>query len=486
MVTVTDFFCGAGGSTLGMKLAGFDVRLAVNHTEIAIQTHGYNHPETDHACEDLQEKDSHPGRYPRTTILWASPECTKHSQAAGRKRKGIAQVDMFTGKSGIDPEAEKSRVTMDWVIRATAFHKYDYVICENVLEVTAWHAYHAWWASMEALGYFGKTVSLNSQFFGVPQSRDRWYAVFTKKGMKIPDLDFQPHAYCEKCERVVEAYLAWKRDVNEKKYKPWGRYGKSGQYWYKCPSCKSIVHPPTLPAAQVIDWTNLGEPIGQREEPLVENTLKRIRKGLLKFIKSPAEFIAPIRGTAVPFSVNSPLTVVTTAQQHALIVPQRKANPTSVEEPLSTITGSQQHALIVSYYSRDTATSSITRPLPVVPTENRHYVLRTDMTPFLSVYNNGDGQPTSVNQPMWTIPTKDRHALIVPPAKVSKRELEETLMASHYRLLEPEELKLAMSFPESYTILGAKYQQVKQIGNAVCPHVAQWIGQRVLEAYAAS
>lgn len=487
MVTVADFFCGAGGSTTGMRAAGLDVRLAVNHAKIAIETHSYNHPDTDHACEDLQEKDSHPGRYPKTDILWASPECTQHSQARGVKRKNLNQVDMLTGKNGIDPEAEKSRVTMDWVERAARYHRYEYILCENVLEVRDWHAYQSWWHSILDLGYDGQALSLNSQFFGVPQSRDRWYAVFWRKGSKRPNLDFHPEAYCAKCDRVVQAVQAWKKSEKAKDFKPWGRYGKSGQYWYRCPSCTSIVHPPTLPAAKVINWADQGEVIQEMKKPLVKNTLNRIRAGLRKFGPNASDFIVPMRGTAVPFPSSDPLTVVTTTQQHYIVVPQRKASATAIHEPLSTITTSQQHALIVSYYSRDNAFSSISEPLPVVPTENRHSLIT--LPPFLSVYNNGNGQPITVDQPMWTIPTKDRHALIVPPQESAgetfERMIDEILMSSRYRLLEPEELKLAMSFPDTYTILGAKYQQIEQIGNAVCPHVAQWLAERVLEAMAA-
>lgn len=476
MTTVADFFCGAGGSSTGLKAAGFDIRLAVNHTKIAIQTHSMNHPDTEHACEDLQEENSHPGRYPKTDILWASPECTQHSQARGKKRKNLAQQD-FSGKSGINADDEKSRVTMDWVVRAARYHQYEYILCENVLEVRDWHAYQSWWHSILDLGYEGQALSLNSMFFGVPQSRDRWYAVFWRRGSKRPNLDFHPAAHCPVCECQIDAVQAWKNTD-----KPFGRYGKAGQYWYKCPYCAAIVHPPTPPAAQVIDWSNQGEPIGSRKTPLVESTLNRIRAGLRKFGANASDFIVPVRGTAIPFPTSQPLSVVTTAQQHYLVVPQRRASATRIDEPLSTITTSQQHALIISYYGRDNAFSSIADPLPVVPTENRHYLL--GLPPFLSVYNNGNGQPTTLDQPMWTIPTKDRHALIVPPVQMSSADIEAVLMASNYRLLEPNELKLAMSFPETYTILGAKYQQIEQIGNAVCPEVARWIGQRVMDAMA--
>lgn len=37
-VTVTDLFCGAGGSSLGVASAGGEVAMAVNHWKLAVET----------------------------------------------------------------------------------------------------------------------------------------------------------------------------------------------------------------------------------------------------------------------------------------------------------------------------------------------------------------------------------------------------------------------------------------------------------------
>lgn len=48
MLTVTDLFCGAGGSSSGAQaVAGVRVRMATNHWALAIETHNLNHPDTD-------------------------------------------------------------------------------------------------------------------------------------------------------------------------------------------------------------------------------------------------------------------------------------------------------------------------------------------------------------------------------------------------------------------------------------------------------
>lgn len=91
-ITVTDQFCGAGGSSQGVRRfaqranlgSGLEVRLALNHWKLAIDTHNTNFPEAIHECTDIQACD--PRRYPSTTILVTSPECTNHSVAKGRKQ----------------------------------------------------------------------------------------------------------------------------------------------------------------------------------------------------------------------------------------------------------------------------------------------------------------------------------------------------------------------------------------------------------------
>lgn len=113
-LTMTDLFCGAGGSSTGAVTAGITVAMAANHWAKAIETHTTNHPDTRHDCADVSQVD--PRRYPTTDILWASPECTNHSQAKGIKRAVDSIPDMF-GLTLPDEAAERSRATMWDVVR---------------------------------------------------------------------------------------------------------------------------------------------------------------------------------------------------------------------------------------------------------------------------------------------------------------------------------------------------------------------------------
>lgn len=69
-LTGTDQFCGAGGSTTGAKAAGIEMKLALNHWKLAIETHNTNHPETDHDCTDIQACD--PRKYVSTDFIYTS------------------------------------------------------------------------------------------------------------------------------------------------------------------------------------------------------------------------------------------------------------------------------------------------------------------------------------------------------------------------------------------------------------------------------
>lgn len=283
MLTLTDLFCGAGGSSTGAStVPGVRVRMAANHWQLAVDTHNTNHPEADHACADLSQVD--PRYFPRTDLLWASPECTNHSQAKGRKR-ATGQLDLLDERPLPDEAAERSRATMWDVVRFTEHHRYQAVIVENVVDAYHWQPFQAWLMAMQSLGYENQLVFLNSmhaQAVGLPapQSRDRMYVVFWRKGNRRPDLArFQrPKAWCPVCDEVVAAVQSWKPGRKT------GRYRQ--QYVYRCPNARcrnQIVEPGWLPASSIIDWSNLGTRIGDRTKPLAPKTRRRIAAGIARY-----------------------------------------------------------------------------------------------------------------------------------------------------------------------------------------------------------
>lgn len=280
VITAKDLFCGAGGSTLGAKRAGVEVTQAANHWKLACRTYNKNHPNTDVHWADISNH--HPGRFQRTDLLIASPECTTHSPAGGNRR-----VDL-------DPESEaaliRSRATMRDIPRFMEWHEYEAGAFENVVEVTRWgpnndgSVFRHWLKELQLLGYCWRLVSLNSMHcWPTPQSRDRLYIVVWRKGNKAPDLDFFPPAPCPQCERVVESVQTWKPGAIARAIdgQPFGKYRT--QYVFTCPKCRIEVTPFYYAALNAIDFSLEAERIGDRERPLKERTLERIRYGLERY-----------------------------------------------------------------------------------------------------------------------------------------------------------------------------------------------------------
>lgn len=72
MITVTDIFAGAGGSSTGIEaVPGVRVATAANHWPLAVAVHAENHQQTEHACVDLHMED--PRNFPRTWTATCVP-----------------------------------------------------------------------------------------------------------------------------------------------------------------------------------------------------------------------------------------------------------------------------------------------------------------------------------------------------------------------------------------------------------------------------
>ena len=131
VITATDLFCGAGGSSLGAQVAGVELVMASNHWPKAIEVHNTNFPDAGHDCADISQV--HPPDTRGTDILLASPECTNHSNAKGVSRQGPEPRPVGRGR----PVSDKSRATMWDVHRFVEHHQYDAVIVENVVDAVA-------------------------------------------------------------------------------------------------------------------------------------------------------------------------------------------------------------------------------------------------------------------------------------------------------------------------------------------------------------
>jgi DNA (cytosine-5)-methyltransferase 1 len=533
-LTITDLFCGAGGSAQGaLAVPGIELTLAANHWQLAVDTHAENFPDAEHLVADVSQVD--PRRVPRTDLLWASPECTNHSQAQGSKR--FSQADLF-GETLPSEAATRSRATMWDVPRFAERHAYQAIVVENVVDAAKWVMFPAWLQAMDALGYDHQFVSLNSMHAlaaiapRAPQSRDRLYIVFHRKGNPKPDVQPRPLAHCPVCDVEVAAHQAWKpgRKV--------GRY--RAQYTYVCDR-NHTVEPYALPAASAIDWALKGMRIGDRDKPLSDKTMARILAGLQRYAPQPMTFeaqgntfVRPGSGYARAWPVDQPTATLTTSQTRALLVPVegrdgKQASPT--DRPFRTQTARAENALVVPYYSNGQAAPT-SRPIGTQGTVDTHALvvpsggtwneratssgepLPTQLTrdayglAFIAELRGGGSDARHVREPLSTVTASGNHHMLVrqntprgnpaqmcTPATEPARTITTTGHQSlvgwpdakavedcSFRMLEPHEIQAAMAFHGDYRVLGNRRERVRQLGNAVTPPAAEHLLRGVVDS----
>lgn len=130
MLTAFDQFAGCGGQTRAAQLAGgIQVVQAANHDPVACTVYQDNNDGVAVDCADIQRVN--PARYVKTDLLIAGPECTNHTAAKGKSRKG-QHPDLF---GDFDAEAERSRMTMWEVVYFAERHRYKGMLIENVVDV---------------------------------------------------------------------------------------------------------------------------------------------------------------------------------------------------------------------------------------------------------------------------------------------------------------------------------------------------------------
>ncbi|MER6011608.1 DNA cytosine methyltransferase [Streptomyces bluensis] len=487
--------CGAGGDGLGLEEAGFDPILGVNHWQTAIDTFERNFPTAAARCADIR---NYPMRWlPKALVLWASVICTEISPAGGKKRQpDPAQEALFEEEEQwrqLPPEAfELTRATAWCVLRAMEAKRFPCVVVENVVEFVAdWILFPEWIRAAKKLGYRVQIVSVSSAHIGsetnpyAPQWRDRVYIVFTLEAVRRPDLAPRPLAYCFECGRDVKARQSW-RDSKVRV----GKYQQ--QYDYRCPNTRcghALVEPYVRPASDVILWDDVGQRIGDRDRPLVPNTMRRIEAGLGKFPFEPSlvtlthgkdgtdrafaphtrplptrtaklgeALLVPVGGSwnDTPVPVDVPMRTRTTRESEALVTIdpapfivefRNNCDAAPVDNPLSTLAGARHHGLVVpDGVARDRARNTL-----VIP------------------YRKGSTVKTAAD-PLHTVSTRDSAAVVRTAPAIED---------CYFRMLQPREQLSAQRFPETYEVVGSKAAQTMQAGNAVSVNVAHWIGERL-------
>jgi DNA (cytosine-5)-methyltransferase 1 len=172
-----DLFCGAGGSSVGARAAGFRIVAAFDAWEIAGKAYSDNFPEARFYHSKLEELNPSDvaESLGKVDLLLASPECTNHSPAKGNR-----------------PRCEKSKDTAFQVVRFARAIKPRWIVVENVVSMRNWSRYSEFLTDLEALGYFIRQQVLNAKDFGVPQSRRRLFITCDREEEPRP-IVLRPH-----------------------------------------------------------------------------------------------------------------------------------------------------------------------------------------------------------------------------------------------------------------------------------------------------
>lgn len=168
---VLDLFCGAGGLSLGFKLAGFNIIGGIDFEKDAISTHEQNFKNSISICGDIKEIDDNKVKKlfgNKVDIIIGGPPCQGFS--AGNRQQQLED----------DP---RNKLFFEF-IRFVRLLSPKAVVIENVRQILTkdkGFAKNKIIEILESLGYYVDVRVLNSSDFGVPQNRNRAIFIGIKK-----------------------------------------------------------------------------------------------------------------------------------------------------------------------------------------------------------------------------------------------------------------------------------------------------------------
>jgi len=166
-IRALDLFHGAGGSSIGAKMAGAKIAAAIDNWDVASLSYSRNFPGTKMINENIRKIS--PKRLHEVIgdidLILASPECTNHSCARGARAR-----------------CENSKMTAFQVIRFAKEFMPRWVVIENVIQMRSWDRHRELVEELQNLGYYVREEILNAQDFGVPQSRRRLFLLCSQVG----------------------------------------------------------------------------------------------------------------------------------------------------------------------------------------------------------------------------------------------------------------------------------------------------------------
>lgn len=402
---IVDNFAGGGGASTGIELAiGRSVDIAINHDENAVAMHRTNHPDTLHYCENVFDVDPKAATGGKAVgFAWFSPDCTHYSKARGskpvkREIRGLAWVSLRWAldvqprvmalenveefktwgpllSCEMRPDPDRSGETFKAFVGMLsngipADHPALYECCDFLgLSPDSKDARRL----ITGLGYQVEYRELRACDYGAPTIRKRFFMLMRRDGKPIvwPEVTHGD----PKSDAVLAGQL-----------EPWRT------------------------AAECIDWSIPAPSIFGRKKSLAENTLKRIARGIQRFvIESASPFIVKCNHT-------------TTRGKYDCFRGQ------ALDDPLQTITKTHGYAIAVPHLTkfRTGATGQeVTDPLPTVtagtsrrPGGNGHAlgIVEAELAPFLAGNGGSEYQakPRPIDKPAHTILKESRACVVAP------------------------------------------------------------------------
>ncbi|HDR2363326.1 TPA: DNA cytosine methyltransferase [Enterobacter asburiae] len=368
---IVDNFAGGGGASTGIELAiGRSVDIAINHDENAVAMHTTNHPDTLHYCESVFDVDPVAATAGRQVgLAWFSPDCRHFSKAKGSKPvekeiRGLAwivirwalavrprvmmleNVEEFktwgpliaSDDGGQRPDPARAGETFEAFCGMLsggipAGHPALLECCEFLgIDADGVQAQQL----VAGLGYAVDHRELRACDFGAPTIRKRFFMVMRCDGVPV----------------------TW----------PVPTHGDP-----KTPAVQGGKLAPWRTAAECIDWSIPAQSIFDRKKPLAENTLKRIARGIQRFvIDSASPFIVKCNHTTTKGKYDcfrgqalaEPLQTITKTHGYAIAVPtvtpflagnggsEYQAKPRPMDKPMHTILKESRACVVAPVIAR--------------------------------------------------------------------------------------------------------------------------------------
>lgn len=334
---IVDNFAGGGGASTGIEMAlGRSPDVAINHDPVALAMHEVNHPETKHLVNSIYAVDPREATDGRPVgAAWFSPDCKHHSKAKGGK------------------PVEKNIRDLAWVVVHWAeLVRPRVIFLENVEEFRDWgplradnrpcperrgQTFDKWAHRLRRLGYKIEWRILRACDYGAPTIRKRLFLVARCDG--------RPIVWPEPTHGAPDSEGAQSGDL-----KPWRTAAEIIDWSLPCPS--------------IFDTSEeIKEKFGLRAvRPLKDNTLKRIARGVMKYVIEAKEpFIVGVggrMGQSPERPVSRPTQTLTTKADSCIVFPtfapfstqgQHGGKNRPIDAPHHTITASQkdQNAIVV-------------------------------------------------------------------------------------------------------------------------------------------